>query len=132
MTGPDRVILARYHFRHACSRMSCAQVKMILKLGGVVILTFAVCWLPYIKSLGSAKEVLDRLAPVRRGLFEDYVANFWCVSSLLLKWRRLFSQQVNPPLLLSSKVSGLLLWHIRHSTSHRQRKTSVVSPRLDA
>lgn len=50
--------------------------------------------MPYLSSLEAVLEVLERLTPVKRGLFEDYVANFWCVSSLAIKWRRLFSQQV--------------------------------------
>lgn len=32
--------------------------------------------------------------PVHRGLFEDYVANFWCSTHPLIKWKHLFSQQV--------------------------------------
>lgn len=26
--------------------------------------------------------------PLERGLFEDYVANFWCTSHALVKWKR--------------------------------------------
>lgn len=37
-------------------------------------------------------QVLQRLLPLHRGLFEDYVANFWCTTHSLVKWRRLFSQ----------------------------------------
>lgn len=33
--------------------------------------------------------MLHRLVPLARGLFEDHVANFWCVSSVLIKWKRL-------------------------------------------
>nr|KYP55920.1 putative dolichyl pyrophosphate Man9GlcNAc2 alpha-1,3-glucosyltransferase [Cajanus cajan] len=38
-------------------------------------------------------KVLSRLAPFERGLFEDYVANFWCASSVLIKWKRLFTTE---------------------------------------
>lgn len=36
-------------------------------------------------------QVLQRLAPLKRGIFEDYVANFWCATSILAKWKQLFS-----------------------------------------
>lgn len=37
------------------------------------------------------KQVIHRLAPFERGVFEDYVANFWCSTSMLIKWKRIFS-----------------------------------------
>ncbi len=33
-------------------------------------------------------QVVGRIFPLRRGLFEDYVANFWCVSSVAIKWKQ--------------------------------------------
>ena len=30
--------------------------------------------------------------PLHRGLFEDYVANFWCATHAFIKWKRLLSQ----------------------------------------
>lgn len=64
------------------------------ELGAVVVGTFAVCWAPFLAEPARAGDVLRRLAPLGRGLFEDYVANFWCSTSALIKWRQLFSQQV--------------------------------------
>jgi alpha-1,3-glucosyltransferase len=37
-------------------------------------------------------QALSRLAPLHRGLFEDYVANFWCGTHTLVKWKRLLPQ----------------------------------------
>lgn len=59
-------------------------------LGAVVLLTFAGVWIPFLVHPQSALAVLLRLVPVRRGVFEDYVANFWCVSHVFIKWKRLF------------------------------------------
>lgn len=73
------------------------QALQIARLGTVVVSTFAVVWAPYLTSWEAVSTVLQRLAPVNRGLFEDYVANFWCASSLAIKWKRVFSQQVSPP-----------------------------------
>ncbi|XP_047310581.1 probable dolichyl pyrophosphate Man9GlcNAc2 alpha-1,3-glucosyltransferase [Impatiens glandulifera] len=63
----------------------------VLKLGLAVLATFAIVWLPYLQSLQAVTEVLSRLAPFDRGIYEDYVANFWCTSSVLIKWKKLFT-----------------------------------------
>ncbi|XP_042380705.1 probable dolichyl pyrophosphate Man9GlcNAc2 alpha-1,3-glucosyltransferase [Zingiber officinale] len=63
----------------------------VLKLGLVVIGIFALVWWPYIHSVQSVMEVIHRLAPFERGVFEDYVANFWCSTSMLIKWKRIFT-----------------------------------------
>ena len=67
----------------------------VVKLGLVVLATFAMCWAPWLASPGAASAVLQRLVPVKRGLYEDYVANFWCVTSPVFRWRQLYSQQVH-------------------------------------
>jgi alpha-1,3-glucosyltransferase len=51
-------------------------------------------WAPFLTSSDSILAVLLRVFPTQRGLFEDYVANFWCVSSLVIKWKRLVQPQV--------------------------------------
>uniref|UniRef100_A0A7C9ELX7 Alpha-1,3-glucosyltransferase n=1 Tax=Opuntia streptacantha TaxID=393608 RepID=A0A7C9ELX7_OPUST len=63
----------------------------VAKLGLVVFGTFALVWWPYLNSKQAFLEVLARLAPFERGLYEDYVANFWCTTSVLIKWKKLFS-----------------------------------------
>eukprot|EP00899_Mesostigma_viride_P024519 jgi/Mesvir1/5251/Mv15370-RA.1 len=70
------------------SRPSVACLK-IAQLGTAVVAMFVVCWLPYLSSLDASLAVLHRVLPFSRGLYEDYVSNFWCVSSLVIKWRRL-------------------------------------------
>ncbi|XP_054787551.1 probable dolichyl pyrophosphate Man9GlcNAc2 alpha-1,3-glucosyltransferase [Prosopis cineraria] len=65
----------------------------VAKLGLVVLGTFAAVWWPYLYSMESILEVLSRLAPFERGIYEDYVANFWCTSSILIKWKKLFTTQ---------------------------------------
>ncbi|KAL0056130.1 hypothetical protein WJX82_008001 [Trebouxia sp. C0006] len=69
------------------------QVLGVAKLGLVVVATFAVCWAPFLATPGGALQMLNRLVPVKRGLYEDYVANFWCVTSPMFKWRRVYTQQ---------------------------------------
>ena len=54
---------------------------MIGKLAVTVLGCFAVLWAPYLRSLDSTLQVLSRLFPVGRGLYEDKVANVWCTVS---------------------------------------------------
>lgn len=65
----------------------------MLRLGLAVAATFAIAWAPWLADgTGATLGVLRRIFPTQRGLYEDYVANFWCVSSRLIKWSRLVSQ----------------------------------------
>ncbi|KAK8928635.1 putative dolichyl pyrophosphate Man9GlcNAc2 alpha-1,3-glucosyltransferase [Platanthera zijinensis] len=83
-------------------------IPEVLKLGLVVIVTFMIIWWPYLYSMEAAKKVLYRLAPFDRGIYEDYVANFWCSTSVIVKWKRLFSIGVLKFLCLCATVSGFL------------------------
>lgn len=76
----------------------------VLKLGLAVIGTFAVVWWPYLTSPEAIFQVLSRLAPFERGIYEDYVANFWCTTSILIKWKRMFATQLLKLLSLSATV----------------------------
>lgn len=78
------------------AQLSCyRQALAIAKLGIAVTATFAVIWAPFLAVPGAPGAVLARLVPLRRGLFEDYVANFWCATSLAIKWKRLLSLAVS-------------------------------------
>ncbi|KAI3982639.1 hypothetical protein MKX01_031378 [Papaver californicum] len=77
----------------------------VLQLGLVVVGTFILIWWPYLYSVDAVKEVLSHLAPFERGIYEDYVANFWCTISVLIKWKKLFT---TPSLRLFSLTATLL------------------------
>ena len=83
-------------------------LRHFLCVAATVIVTFGVCWAPWIYSKESALQVLGRLFPFNRGIYEDKVANFWGATSLVLKWKRWFSQQGLIRLSLGATVVGLL------------------------
>ncbi|KAF9684105.1 hypothetical protein SADUNF_Sadunf04G0083200 [Salix dunnii] len=78
------------HLFGSCLRRKNPPLE-VLKLGLAVIGTFAIVWWPYLHSRDAFFGVLSRLAPFERGIYEDYVANFWCSTSILIKWKRLFT-----------------------------------------
>lgn len=59
----------------------------LLILASAVIVTFCVLWLPLVRSPGDVVQILRRIFPFERGIFEDKVANFWGVSNVLIKWK---------------------------------------------
>ena len=74
--------LAPAMFAHLLGR--CLQRPTALKklgllaaLGLAVVASFIAAWWPFLASAEDALAVLRRVFPTQRGLFEDYVANFW-------------------------------------------------------
>lgn len=68
------------------------KITMFLFLGIAVILSFSIMWVPFLSNVSLLQQIIYRIFPLRRGLFEDYVANFWCVSSLVFKWKKYFNE----------------------------------------
>ncbi|NXJ03351.1 ALG6 glucosyltransferase, partial [Odontophorus gujanensis] len=94
---------------------------LLTKLAGAVLASFAVCWLPFCTDVEQIMQVLRRLFPIDRGLFEacmfsspppcckcsDKVANIWCSLSVLIKIKNVVSPQTQ--LKLSFAVTFLSL-----------------------
>jgi alpha-1,3-glucosyltransferase len=53
-------------------------------------------------------QVARRIFPVKRGLYEDYLSNFWCTTSVAVKWKQLLSNQVLMPLCASITILAAL------------------------
>jgi len=82
------------------------SAEKILKLSLVVIITFAIIWAPFLlNGWSSVSQVILRLFPIERGLYEDKVANLWCSLSPLLKFKLLF----NTSTLLSLSLAFTLI-----------------------
>ncbi|XP_014780541.1 dolichyl pyrophosphate Man9GlcNAc2 alpha-1,3-glucosyltransferase [Octopus bimaculoides] len=65
----------------------------LVRLSVAVLGTFSLCFLPFFKQKGSIFQVLHRLFPFERGLYEDKVANFWCSISIFVKLKDMFPQK---------------------------------------
>jgi hypothetical protein len=61
------------------------------KLGFTTISSFVILYYPWLRPFpGAIQQVVHRMFPFARGIFEDKVANFWCASNVVVKWRRWF------------------------------------------
>ncbi|XP_032239978.2 dolichyl pyrophosphate Man9GlcNAc2 alpha-1,3-glucosyltransferase [Nematostella vectensis] len=69
------------------------RIIKLAQLGVAVIGTFVVCWIPFLTSIPNFVQVIHRLFPFSRGLFEDKVSNLWCALSVLVKLKNIFTQQ---------------------------------------
>lgn len=58
-------------------------LTLFIGLGLAVIGTFGVIFAPWLTSLQQIGQVVHRIFPLARGLFEDKVANAWCFLSVL-------------------------------------------------
>ncbi|KAJ2002189.1 Glucosyltransferase-like protein [Coemansia thaxteri] len=65
-------------------------VQLFVKLGLVVIGTFGIMLLPWMGSSAQLHQILIRVFPVARGLYEDKVANVWCAVNAVAKLRVMF------------------------------------------
>ncbi|CAD7079745.1 unnamed protein product [Hermetia illucens] len=70
------------------------KIASLIQLGFVVIITFAILWAPWICSFDSFLAVVRRIFPLARGVFEDKVANFWCVFNVVVKLKEKFTNEV--------------------------------------
>jgi alpha-1,3-glucosyltransferase len=64
----------------------------VVNAGVVFIVLSLILWYPYLTSLSDFLQVVRRIFPVERGVFEDKVATFWCVASVILKFKAWLSQ----------------------------------------
>ncbi|OSX59916.1 glycosyltransferase family 57 protein [Postia placenta MAD-698-R-SB12] len=85
--------------------------RHFVNLAVVTGLTTLVLFLPFLPPLAPLAAILDpitRIFPFNRGLFEDKVANFWCASDVLIKWRRRLGPKALVRLATALTVLGFL------------------------
>ncbi|CAI2727065.1 unnamed protein product [Schistosoma spindalis] len=67
----------------------CSGITHLARLSCVVFLTMFLIFVPFLLTtdLNLLFQVVRRLFPFDRGIYEDKVSNFWCATSPLVKWR---------------------------------------------
>lgn len=50
--------------------LSSCRLFLLVRIAATVLVTFALCWLPFLSDPGQALQVVRRIFPVARGLFE--------------------------------------------------------------
>lgn len=70
-----------------------SHLRMLLCISFAVVVTFAIMWLPFLRNVETFTNVIYRLFPVARGVFEDKVANIWCAVNVLYKLQNGFTNQ---------------------------------------
>ncbi|WFD23773.1 dolichyl-P-Glc:Man9GlcNAc2-PP-dolichol alpha-1,3-glucosyltransferase [Malassezia equina] len=58
-------------------------VALFAALASTTTAVFALLWLPWLGQVSELGQVVHRIFPLARGLFEDKVANVWCALSVL-------------------------------------------------
>ncbi|KAB7500359.1 Dolichyl pyrophosphate Man9GlcNAc2 alpha-1,3-glucosyltransferase [Armadillidium nasatum] len=80
-------------------------LKKLSIMGFVVLFTFLVCWFPFLNNFELIFQIIRRIFPIARGLFEDKVASFWCSLSIIFKLKLMFSNSTMALICLLTTLS---------------------------
>ena len=80
--------------------------SFLLKIATTTLVCFSIGFASVSSNLQGVLIVLNRIFPVKRGLWEDKVANFWCASNVFLKSREIFPIET---LIKTSLITTLLV-----------------------
>ncbi|KAK6748838.1 hypothetical protein RB195_001454 [Necator americanus] len=104
----------------------------LLKVAIVVLVSFAVLWLPFIlNGFQSVLAVLRRIFPFYRGLYEDKVASVWCAFSFILRLNKYFSLETQVKIsaisVLLVAMPSLFLLFLRSTTKNLKLSLLISS-----
>ncbi|CCE88930.1 Piso0_001723 [Millerozyma farinosa CBS 7064] len=93
------------------------DIKKLFLLGITVIITNLIILLPFvifgpysIKHISNVLlQILKRVFPFERGLFEDKVANFWCTTNIVVKYKEKFTVEQVARLSLVTTLATLIV-----------------------
>ncbi|XP_059054835.1 dolichyl pyrophosphate Man9GlcNAc2 alpha-1,3-glucosyltransferase [Achroia grisella] len=63
------------------------------KLAVAVITCFILIWFPFTKSWKDIFQVVHRVFPLKRGVFEDKVSNVWCFINVFVKLKTVYTNE---------------------------------------
>lgn len=72
------------------------NISRLILIGVATITSFVIMFAPiYVFSDGlkTLLQSIHRIFPFARGIFEDKVANFWCVTNVIFKYKNIFTQE---------------------------------------
>jgi len=97
-------------------------------IGIATIVTFGLIWYPFMP-VRDLLQVVARIFPFNRGIFEDYVANFWCSLNVLVKIRRFLEppQLARYCLLLTAVFSLPCGLHLYFKANFRNFLVSMIN-----
>ncbi|KAK0159936.1 hypothetical protein PV328_007395 [Microctonus aethiopoides] len=85
-------ILGKCLFDNREKKSFFSSLKLFLSVSFTVLLTFIVVWAPFwVKNSTVIFDIVERLFPIKRGIFEDKVANVWCLINIFIKLRNYYS-----------------------------------------
>ncbi|KAJ3555109.1 hypothetical protein NM688_g2762 [Phlebia brevispora] len=114
--------------------------RLFIRLAIVTSISFVILFLPWLPPFAPIPSILapiSRIFPFARGLFEDKVANFWCASNIVFKWRLWLSRDtlvklsaVLTALGFFPSVTGLLYhgYQVGASEKLSKKETSSNAP----
>ncbi|CAH1757113.1 14886_t:CDS:2 [Entrophospora sp. SA101] len=110
------------------------ELKIFMRSSLTVIITFSVMFFPFLDSLDQITQVIWRIFPLYRGLYEDKVANIWCSINVIIKLRELFEIYVLTKLSLLTTLIAILptCFYIGITTDKHQlvHEKSILLPAL--
>lgn len=105
----------------------------LAKIGATTIIAFSVLFGPFIfQTFPSVlAQSLRRIFPFSRGLFEDKVANFWCATNVVIKWRKWIAPSTLPRLATAVTLVAIfppMLHILGISWSLRETEVTAATP----
>lgn len=110
-------------------------VTQLVMVGATVIGTQAVILTPFLlgeQPLATLTQIVVRVFPFARGLFEDKVANFWCVLNVVIKYKTMFTAAdlsklaLLATLALIIPINALLFYKLKLKRDQQTRIAAIV------